>query len=232
ILNHGRAIITTTSQVAERLREEYRRRGRPLVPIHIEPLASPLGASATPAAELSSERYFVAVSTIEPRKNYRLLINVWRELGRRTGAVPKLVIVGHRGWESEQIFRELDLAPDIKPHIIEIPSLSSSHLRSLIQSARALLMPSFAEGYGLPIVESLSLGTPVVCSDISVFHEVSQNKAMFLSPLNGKGWLAAIEQLSVVNSSLHRDLLAKSGRFVAPAWDNYFCKIEEFIADL
>jgi glycosyltransferase involved in cell wall biosynthesis len=233
ILTHSRAIITTTSHVAERLKEEYRRRGRPLVPIHVEPLASPLGSTrAAPDAGLDSKEYFVAVSTIEPRKNYRLLINVWRALSRRTGSVPKLVIVGHRGWESEQIFRELDLSLDIRPHIIEVPSLSSSHLRSLIQNARALLMPSFAEGYGLPIVEALSLGTPIVCSDIPVFHEVSQNTAMFLSPLDGKGWLKAIVDLSAAGSCVHQHLVANVGRFVPPSWDRYFQRIEGFIESL
>jgi glycosyltransferase involved in cell wall biosynthesis len=93
-------------------------------------------------------------------------------------------------------------------------------------------MPSFAEGYGLPIVEALSLGTPVVCSDIPVFHEVSQNRAMFLSPLDGKGWLKVIEQLNAGDCSLHRELLAEAGCFVAPTWNSYFSKIEEFITSL
>jgi glycosyltransferase involved in cell wall biosynthesis len=189
--------------------------------------------SETPAdTGLGNETYFVAVSTIEPRKNYRLLINVWRELSRRMSPVPKLVIVGHRGWESEQIFRELDLSLDIRPHIIEVPSLSSSHLRNLIQNARALLMPSFVEGYGLPIVEALSLGTPVVCSDIPVFREVSQNTAMFLSPLDGKGWMEAIVQLAISDSPLYRQLSAEIRGFATPTWKNYFDKIEGFIANL
>lgn len=233
ILTHAGAIITTTSHVAERITEEYRRHNRQPVPIHAEPLPSPLGWNETPLdSRLGNETYFVVVSTIEPRKNHRLLINVWRELSRRTRSVPKLVIVGHRGWENEQIFRELDVSLDIRPHIIEVASLSSSQLRNLIRNARALLMPSFAEGYGLPIVEALSLGTPVLCSDIPVFHEVSQNMAMFLSPLDGKGWLEAIEKLKSKDSALHRELLAKVSGFIAPTWENYFSKIEEFIAGL
>lgn len=233
ILARSRAIITTTSQVAQRVAEEYRRHNRKPVPIHVEPLPSPLGSSETPAdTRLGNETYFVAVSTIEPRKNYRLLINVWRQLSQRITPVPKLVIVGHRGWESQQVFRELDLSLDIRPHIIEVSNLSSPHLRSLIQHARALLMPSYEEGYGLPIVEALSLETPVICSDIPVFREVSQNTAMLLSPLDGKAWMEAIVQLTSDDSPLHRQLSVRVKSFVAPTWKNYFDKIGRFIASL
>jgi glycosyltransferase involved in cell wall biosynthesis len=234
IVKHARAIITTTHDVATRINAEYRQRGRAPVPIHVEPLASPLELKEIGQnINLNfNAPYFIMVSTIEPRKNHLLLINVWRELARRGGIVPKLVLVGRRGWLCDQVCRELDLAPDLKPHIVEISGLPSVHLRGLISKARALLLPSFKEGYGLSIVEALSLGTPVVCSDIPVFREVSQNAAMFLSPIDGAGWLRAIDRLGTENSELHQQLLARAKDFVAPTWSGYFKKIEEFIVNL
>jgi len=205
------------------------------VPIHVEPLASPLehaGNINEVDAELAGNSYFVAISTIEARKNHSLLIQVWRKLVRRGIAMPKLVVIGKRGWESAQTFRELDLASDLRPHIIEVSSLPSAHLRSLIKNARALLMPIFAEGYGLPIVEALSLGTPVVCSDIPVFREVSQKKALLISPLDGTGWLKAIEALTPTDSSLRAQLLAKVLEFRPPTWRAYFQNVEAFLGTL
>jgi glycosyltransferase involved in cell wall biosynthesis len=215
IVRRAPAIIATTWEVAQRIAREYCVRGLAPVPIHVEPLASPLEQAADidsrDAAFLDGISYFVAVSTIEPRKNHALLIQVWRALIQKGRATPKLVIVGKRGWENQQTFRELDLAPDLRPHVIEVPSLPSAHLRSLIQHAQAVLMPSFAEGYGLPIVEALTLGTPVVCSDIPVFREVSQDKALAIPPLDGMGWLAAIEALSLPDSPLRAKLTPGRG---------------------
>jgi glycosyltransferase involved in cell wall biosynthesis len=106
------------------------------------------------------------------------------------------------------------------------------HLRSLIKKAQALLMPSFAEGYGLPIVEALSLGTPVVCSDIPVFREVSQKRALLISLLDGRGWLKAIESLTPADSLLRAQLLAKMLEFKPPTWQAYFQNVEAFLGTL
>ena len=232
----ARAVITTSAQVAQRIETEYRDRRLAPVPIHVEPLASPLEQSGEinqrKAGFLNGVSYFVAISTIEPRKNHSLLIQIWRALMRRGIATPKLVIVGKRGWESEQTFRELDLAPDLRQHVIEVSSLPSAHLRSLLKNARALLMPSFAEGYGLPIVEALSLETPVICSDIPVFLEVSQGKALLIPPLDGLSWLRAIELLTPEDSVLRTQLQARTLEFKPPTWGSYFQNVEAFLGNL
>jgi glycosyltransferase involved in cell wall biosynthesis len=235
VVRRARAIVTTSTQVAQRIDNEYRDRRLVPVPIHVEPLASPLeqaGEINDGDGFLRKVSYFVAISTIEPRKNHSLLIQVWRRLIERGIPPAKLVIVGKRGWENEQTFRELDLTPGLRQHIIEVSSLPPAHLRSLIRNARALLMPSFAEGYGLPIVEALSLGTPVVCSDIPVFREVTQEKALLLSPLDGLGWLRAVESLAARDSLLTVELSAKTRAFRPPTWSVYFRNIEAFLSGL
>jgi glycosyltransferase involved in cell wall biosynthesis len=131
IVRWARAIVTTTTQVAKRIECEYQGRGLALVPIHVEPLPSPLAQAGEiderQAGFLGGVPYFVVISTIEPQKNHPLLIQVWRALIQRGVMPPKLVIVGKRGWESEQTFRELDLAPDLGKHVIEVASLPSAH---------------------------------------------------------------------------------------------------------
>jgi glycosyltransferase involved in cell wall biosynthesis len=235
MIARARAIITTSRQVEERVRAEYIERGRVPVPIHTEPLPSPLEWAPMlddSDAVLRTVPYFLFVSTIEPRKNHALLIEIWRSLIQRDLSPPKLVLVGRRGWESEQTFRELDLAPDLQRHLVQIPSLPSAHLRALMKNALAVLMPSFAEGYGIPVVEALSLGTPVICSDIPVFREISQNKALLRSPIDGRGWLEAIESMMKAGSVLREKSAKKTREFRAPTWDSYFSNVQDFLASL
>ena len=235
MIARARAIISTSHQVAERIRAEYRERGLAPVPIHIEPLASPLEWTPTlddSDATLRSIPYFLVVSTIEPRKNHALLIEVWRSLIQRGVSPPKLVLVGRRGWENEQTFRELDLAPDLQHYLVQVPSLPAAHLRALIKNAVAVLMPSFAEGYGIPVVEALSLGTPVICSDIPVFREISQDKALLRSPIDGRGWLEAIESMIKADSALREKYAQKARKFRPPTWDSYFNNVQNFLATL
>ena len=180
-------------------------------------------------ATLRGIPYFLIVSTIEPRKNHALLIEVWRSLIRRGVSPPKLVLVGRRGWENEQTLRELDLAPDLPRHLVQVPS---AHLRTLMKNALAVLMPSFAEGYGIPVVEALSLGTPVICADIPVFREISQNKALLKSPIDGRGWLEAVESMMKPDSALRGKYAEKAHKFKAPTWGTYFRNVQDFLATL
>src|SRR5262249_41515194 len=152
-LRYGAAFITTTDAVRQRLAEELSKRDRQQVPIHVAPLPSSLkwvDAANAGNAVLERVPYFVVLGTIEPRKNHLLLLNVWRQLAERGGPTPKLVIVGARGWENEQIVDVLDRGLLTRPHVLEVSGLKAAALLRLIKNARALLMPSFAEGYGLP----------------------------------------------------------------------------------
>ena len=100
-----------------------------------------------------------------------------------------------------------------------------------MQGAVAVLMPSFAEGYGIPVVEALSLGTPVICSDIPVFRKISQGNALLRSPIDGRGWLEAIE--AMMDGSVFREEWTRKAReFSAPTWDNYFNNVQNFLATL
>lgn len=234
IADHARALIATTEAVRERLDRELDARGRPRVPVHVAPLPTTLAAGEPgddPDPDLAGVPYFVVLGTIEPRKNHLLLLEVWRRLAAR-GQPPKLVVVGSRGWENEQVVDMLDRSAALAGHVIECSGLSDRGLRRLLGHARALLMPSFAEGYGLPVVEALSLGTPVVASDIPVFHEVAQERALFRHTLDGLGWLEAVEQLSRPHSDLAREARALAAAYRAPTWTGYFAGIEAFLASL
>src|SRR5262249_22522618 len=115
--------------------------------------------------------YFAVLGTIEPRKNHLLLLNFWSRLAATLSAPPRLLVIGPRGWENEQVLDMLERSRRLRGLVEEHNALSDAQVGSVLSRARALLLPSFAEGYGLPLAEALASGIPVLCSDIAVFRE-------------------------------------------------------------
>jgi len=120
----------------------------------------------------------------------------------------------------------------VKPHVIECSGLDDVGLVRLLANSRGLLMPSFAEGYGLPIVEALTLGVPVVAADISVFDEVSQGRAVMRHPTDGPGWQSAIQELADLGTPLARSARDLAQGFRAPQWPTYFEGVNRFLATI
>jgi glycosyltransferase involved in cell wall biosynthesis len=235
VAEHASAIITTSRSVETALREEMTRLGRADISIFASHFPSPLALSGVivePDATLANANYFVAVNTIEPRKNHLLLIDVWRELARAGASAPKLVLIGKRGWKFDEITRSIEKDAGLRSLIIEAAGLSDAGLQTLLTGAKALLAPSFAEGYGLPIVEALTLRTPVIASDIPVFREVSQQRAIFRDPNDVLGWLEAISALSEPASTLSRQARDAANAYVPPSGETYFAAVEAFLAML
>jgi glycosyltransferase involved in cell wall biosynthesis len=176
-----------------------------------------LGTAAVlaPRPAKATAPYFVCLGTIEPRKNHLLLLNLWRRLSERFGAqaIPKLVVIGRRGWENEQIVDMLERCPALVGCVEEHAGLPDREVQRLLAGARALLLPSFAEGYGMPVTEAIALGVPVVCSDLAALREAGGDVPEFLDPLDGPGWLAAIADLASDNSEI-----ANRQRQLRPAW--------------
>jgi glycosyltransferase involved in cell wall biosynthesis len=235
IVRHASALITASRSVRERVLQELERRGKPPIPILSQPLPSAL-EGVDPMdyrdSELAAQPYFVVVGTIEPRKNHLLLLNIWRRLAATYPAPPKLIVIGSRGWENEQVVDMLERCAELQGLVWEATGLSNPALRRLIANARALLMPSFAEGFGLPIVEALSLGVPVVASDIPVFHEVTQGRAIFRDAIDGLGWLRAIEALLDPQSPLSVSAHQATRAFDAGSEADYFSAVYQFLAEL
>lgn len=142
--------------------------------------------------------YFVILGTIEPRKNHLLLLNLWRQMAMEGGAtpLPHLVIIGRRGWENENILDMIERCPALQGVVHEHATLSDQAVAGLVRGARALLFPSFAEGFGLPLLEALAMGVPCLCSDLPVFREIAGALPVYLDPLDGPGWRHAIRERS------------------------------------
>jgi glycosyltransferase involved in cell wall biosynthesis len=191
-LNHAWRLITNSQATATALTGFAASRGLAL-PICV---TAPLGIEAAfldrAGGPTGAAPYFVCVGTIEPRKNLGFLLALWRRLDERLGeATPPLVLIGRRGWENEAVVDQLERSPSVLRHVHEVAGLGDRQVASLIAGAAALLSPSFAEGYNLPVIEALALGTPVIASDIPVHRELAAG-ARLIDPLDGPAWMEAI----------------------------------------
>ncbi len=232
VARHARGVIVNSAEVRDALLAHWSRPGGRAdpstlpkdVPVTVAPLGveDPFRAAATapgPTDCADAVRpFFVICGTIEPRKNHALLLQLWRRMAEGGGPVPKLVVAGRRGWESEGVIDVLERAPFVRDHVVEVSGLSTPALARLMGLARGLLMPSFAEGYGLPVAEALSLGTPVVASDIPVHREVAGPHAAFVDPLDEPGWLAAVRALA---EGPRRRAGGGASPYRAPTWEDH-----------
>ncbi|HET9628012.1 MAG TPA: glycosyltransferase family 1 protein [Novosphingobium sp.] len=186
---------------------------------------------SAPAAGMDRP-YYIVVGTIEGRKNHVLLLQLWRNLVEQMGGeTPRLLVVGQRGWEAEHAHAMLDRNPVIKGHVRELGNADDAELARLIAGARALLMPSFAEGFGLPIVEALQLGTPVICSDLPAFREIAGDIPLFLDPLDGRGWERAV--LSFLDECPERARQLRMMRdYRGPDWESHFAQVDPWLGAL
>lgn len=177
--------------------------------------------------------YFVMLSTIEARKNHLLILQIFRNLAQTDPEnTPHLYIIGKRGWEAEQVFDILDRCPIIKKHITEINNCQDHELRNYLQNAQALLFPSFAEGYGLPLIEAIQLNTPVIASNLAVFKEIAADIPEYIDPLDGMAWQKAILAYTSSQSSERKEQQKKIQNFIAPSWQEHFQIVDRFLQTL
>lgn len=195
-----------------------------------------LGTETLPPAkpEVGDGRpYFVCLGTIEPRKNHLLLLNLWRHLAETLpgNLVPRLVVVGRRGWENEQVIDMLERCPALIEHVQELAGCADMRLSALLRGAAALLMPSFAEGYGMPVAEALSVGTPVICSNLAALREVGGEVPDYLDPIDGPGWKSAILD-HAARGPLHAAQLSRLPQWHNPTWPEHIAVVAAAIESL
>ncbi|BAV65843.1 glycosyltransferase family 4 protein [Sphingobium cloacae] len=177
--------------------------------------------------------YFIYISTIEPRKNHLLLLNIWRRLVEEMGdAAPVLVLVGRRGWENENVVDMLERGEILRGHVIEAGQVSDSEMQALTRHARAMLMPSFVEGFGMPVVEALTAGVPVICSDIVAHREVGGDAPDYLDPLDGMGWMRAIRAYGREGSPERAVQMERIATWSPPTWRDYFDIVEDILEEV
>lgn len=226
-LNFADLIATVSQATAE---DALRWRGRLAITRRAPIIAAPIGTTLVPPdaaaipADLPLDRpFFVALGTIEPRKNHALLLDAWEDLARRLPAaqMPRLLILGRRGWENHAVFARLDKLPKGGP-VIERAGLSDAAVAALIERSHGLLMPSRAEGFGLPLTEAAGRGIPVLAAPLPAARALLGDHARFLSPDAPADWATAVAELAARPAISLKPL-------EIPTWCGHFRLIEQAI---
>ena len=140
------------------------------------------------------EEYLLYVGTIEPRKNLERLLEAWTPL-RQAGECPPLVIVGKRGWLSDSFYAALEASP-VREDIILTGYVQDADLPVVYSAATVFVWPSLYEGFGLPPLEAMACGTPVVCADASSMPEVVGDAALLFDPQDAASLQAQIRRVA------------------------------------
>lgn len=184
-----------------------------------------------PAHPSANRPYFLMVGTIEPRKNHLLILQVWQRLVRQIGdTAPLLVLIGQSGWECEHVDRLLERAPELRGHVLRITGCPDADLARWMAGARALLFPSFAEGFGLPVLEALEAGVPVIAANLPVYREFAGDLPEYLDPLDAAGWQAAIAAYSNPGDRRRLRRIEALAGYCGPTWAAHFARVDDLLA--
>jgi glycosyltransferase involved in cell wall biosynthesis len=168
------------------------------------------------------ERFVLFVGTVEPRKNLARLVEAFNRVGRKIAH--SLVVVGAKGWKTSPIYREIGRSP-LRDRIHVTGFVADGDLPAVYNLADAFVYPSLYEGFGIPVVEAMACGTPVVTSDVSALPEVAGDAAVLVDPLDVAQLAEAIER--VLHDETLREMLRAKGieRAKRFSWDASAAKV-------
>jgi glycosyltransferase involved in cell wall biosynthesis len=194
-LRRGAHVIAVSQAMADEIMAEY---GLPFERVSVAhhgvhpAWSESRPADATTRARLGlPDRYLLFMGNLEPRKNLGTLVRAHAAARRQDPTVPRLVLVGPAGWGD----RWQGSPPD-PVDVVLAGYLGDEDLRATVAGAEAVCMPSHYEGFGLPVLEALAAGRPVLASDIPAHHEVAQGHATLLPADDADAWAQALTRLA------------------------------------
>ena len=229
-------VCTISDFVATEVREILRDRLGRSIPVVAVPLAHdppPGGDGQIEAAFLKAlpPEYVLCMCTIEGRKNHLLLFEVWARLLAKYGdATPPLIVVGRWGWRSEAFKKRLEETQYLSGKIIVLGNLSDAKIDHLYRHCLFTVFPSFAEGWGLPVGESLACGTPCIASNATSIPEVGGDLVRYIDPFDPVAAYPIIEKPLIDRQDL-ADWRAKIASTFRPrSWgdvvDNFLIQVD------
>src|ERR1043166_1465098 len=206
------AIITPTEAVKREVCERLKTKPEKVQAIHEAPRRTFTPMSREQSAAIRRRlgvegESLLFVGTLEPRKNLLTLLHAFAQLLERTSLRPQLVIAGGEGGMMEET---LSLTNTIKDRVHLTGYLHDDELRALYSSCRAFIYPSLYEGFGLPPLEAMACGAPVIASSVSALQETLTDAAILVDPLDAN--ILAHRMITLLEDGARRDELIEKGR--------------------
>jgi len=165
---------------------------------------------------LKSQVYFIFIGAVHPRKNVLGLLKAFEHFKTTFSKEHQLVIIGRKAWmnaELEDFYQQMKF----KDEVIWIEKIERNNLLEILQNAFALVYPSLFEGFGIPIVEAMSYGVPIITSNVSCMPEVAGNAAVLVNPNDTNEIANAMNEL--IENKILRNQLIEKGKVRAKEFD-------------
>jgi glycosyltransferase involved in cell wall biosynthesis len=189
------------------------------------------GAPPERLARLTAGAFWLAVGTIEPRKNYDGLARAYARLRAVLPETPPLVIAGKTGWLMQH-FPALLAELGISRHVILLGYVGDDELHWLYRHCFAVVYPTFWEGFGLPVIEALQHGVPVISSNVSSIPEVLGDAGLLIDPHDITSLVTAMRTLAVT-PGLREQLVERAGRQAARfSWQKTARQVADIYRDV
>jgi len=158
-----------------------------------------------------NKNIYIIVSTVEPRKNHKYLLDVFDKLWEKEIDV-SLVIIGRVGWMVDNLIKRVQKHPQYNKKLFFWDNLTDNELQYAYKNSKALLFPSFIEGFGLPIIESLNNKLPVMASDIPIHREVGGDNIGYFDIENINDLISKIELIE--KDGIPKELFTDSYKWI------------------
>jgi alpha-1,3-rhamnosyl/mannosyltransferase len=189
---------------------------------------APLGLAA-------DEDFVLCAGGVNPHKNVGTLVRAYAQLRRAGNEVPRLVIAGALEGEyvsAGRAMRELVSRLDLAEHVLLTGFVSDEALACLYGAATAVVIPSLAEGFGLPAVEAAACGAPVVLSDIAAHHEALADGALYFAATDAQALAGRLDRV-LADGALRRDIAHRGHEVVSRlSWDDTAARLRALIGDI
>ncbi len=223
-LRHSELFVCISERTRQDLLEVAAERG--VDPGGLRTAVVPLGADLGPPDDSPldprfaavPDRYLLQVGTLEPRKNQETSLAVLDALAPDRPDVA-LVLVGKRGWKVDDLVRRIERHPSLGRQLFWFEEVDDTQLRSLYRHATACLTPARYEGLGVPVMEALHCGTPVVASTGGALPEAGGAAADYVDPDDTEGWIRLVAELLDDPSTLEQ-ARRRARAWRAPTWDD------------
>lgn len=214
VLHLADFVLTISDYVAKEVEHMLRGELKSSIPVMSVPLShampepedSGLGDDVSEDFQQTvPDEFVLCVCTLEGRKNHMLLLNIWSSLYKKyDGKIPSLVLVGKWGWKIEEFQQQLAASNAVNGKIVILGNLSDIELKYLYERCMFTVFPSFVEGWGLPVGESLAHGKPCIASNSSSIPEVGGEFCRYINPHDLIGATEVVEQAIVNRADLRQ----------------------------